>query len=94
MLTPHPVSDTINTAPAAGQIYQHYKGKLYKIITLARHTETEEWCVVYQSLYGTYDYWIRPLSMFCESIEIKGVITPRFKLIASELPHASMLQER
>lgn len=62
-------------------IYQHYKGKLYKVIGTARHTETLEECVIYQALYGDHDYWIRPAAMFCESIEIDGVMIPRFKFV-------------
>ena len=49
-------------------IYQHYKGKLYQVLHMARHSETEEKLVVYQCLYGDYSIWVRPLSMFTESI--------------------------
>lgn len=49
-------------------IYQHYKGKLYQILHMARHSETEEKLVVYQCLYGDYSIWVRPLSMFTERI--------------------------
>ncbi len=62
-------------------IYQHYKGQLYRVIGIARHTETLEESVIYQALYGDYDYWIRPAAMFCETINIDGVITPRFKFV-------------
>lgn len=65
-------------------IYQHYKGQLYKVISIARHTETLEEFVIYQALYGDYDYWVRPAAMFCETIEIDGVITPRFKLVQED----------
>lgn len=63
-------------------IYQHYKGQLYQVFNVARHSETEEQVVVYQCLYGDYSMWVRPLSMFIETVELKdGQIIPRFKLI-------------
>ncbi len=60
-------------------IYRHYKGKDYEVIAIARHSETEEELVVYRLMYGDFSYWVRPLSMFTESIELDGVITPRFQ---------------
>ncbi len=62
-------------------IYEHYKKIRYKILAVARHSETLEELVVYQALYGENDVWIRPLSMFLESIEINNVMTPRFHLV-------------
>lgn len=62
-------------------IYQHYKGKLYQVFHVATHSETEEKLVVYQCLYGDYSMWVRPLSMFTETVEIEGEVIPRFKLI-------------
>jgi hypothetical protein len=60
-------------------VYRHYKGKEYQVIAVARHSETEEELVVYRLMYGDFSYWVRPLSMFTESIELDGVITPRFQ---------------
>ena len=60
-------------------IYRHYKGKEYQVIAVARHSETEEELVVYRLMYGDFSYWVRPLSMFTENIELDGVITPRFQ---------------
>ena len=57
--------------PQAGEIYRHFKGKEYKIIALARHTETEEWLVVYQALYGEFGIFARPLSMFMSPVDLK-----------------------
>lgn len=65
-------------------IYQHYKGQLYQVFHVARHSETEEELVVYQCLYGDYSMWVRPLSMFIETIQLEdGQVLPRFKLIQS-----------
>ncbi len=62
-------------------IYRHYKGQLYQVLHCARHSETNEWHVVYQCLYGDYSFWVRPLSMFSELVELKnGQRVPRFQL--------------
>ncbi len=45
-------------------LYRHYKGQLYQVLGLARHSETEELMVVYQALYGAYGFWVRPLALF------------------------------
>ena len=62
--------------------YRHYKGPRYRVLFTAEHTETNELLVVYQALYGDYGYWVRPLDMFCETIEIDGKHVPRFERIA------------
>ena len=63
----------------AGGIYRHYKGNLYKVLHLARHTETEETLVVYQALYGEYGIWARPLEMFLETVTLPdGSVVLRF----------------
>ena len=64
-----------------GQIYEHYKGKQYKILSVARNSETLEESVVYQALYGNQDVWVRPLRMFLENVVVEGKSLPRFKLI-------------
>lgn len=60
-------------------IYRHYKGKDYEVIAVARHSETEEELVVYRLMYDDFSYWVRPLAMFTENIELDGVIKPRFQ---------------
>lgn len=64
-------------------LYEHYKGKQYEVIGLARHSETVEELVVYKALYPT-DYgdeslWVRPLAMFKETVVVNGRKVPRFK---------------
>ncbi|MBP7073847.1 MAG: DUF1653 domain-containing protein [Rhabdochlamydiaceae bacterium] len=62
-------------------IYQHYSGKQYEVLGVGRHSESLEELVIYRALYAPYDFWVRPLSMFIESVEINGQTTPRFQLI-------------
>lgn len=59
--------------------YRHYKGKDYEVLGVARHSETEEEYVVYRQLYGEGGLWIRPMTMFSESISVDGELVPRFR---------------
>lgn len=61
--------------------YRHFKGKNYKVIMIAKHSETLEDYVVYQALYGEKGIWVRPLAMFEEMIEVDGTIVNRFQYI-------------
>lgn len=63
--------------------YRHYKGQLYEVIGLARHSESLEWLVVYRALYGNFGLWVRPAGMFTETIEIAGLPVPRFEYLGS-----------
>ena len=67
-------------------VYQHSKtGNLYRVIGIAKHSETLEELVVYETLYDNpkSKLWVRPLKMFLEKVEINGKKTPRFKFIKS-----------
>jgi len=61
--------------------YRHYKGQDYIVIGVARHSETEEELVVYRQDYGAHGLWVRPLSMFLETIEVQGQQLPRFHFV-------------
>ena len=52
-----------------GEYYKHFKGNVYRVLHIAKHTETLEDMVVYQAMYGERGIWVRPLSMFEEVIE-------------------------
>lgn len=62
-------------------IYQHFKGKLYFVEGIARHSETNEWLVVYRPLYGDYQLTVRPERMFREDVLHEGNLVARFQLI-------------
>lgn len=64
--------------------YRHYKGKDYIVLGVARHSETEEELVVYRTDYGDRDLWVRPFSMFQETVETEGRAGPRFQYIGPE----------
>lgn len=62
--------------------YQHFKGNYYQVLHVAKCSETENLMVVYLPLYGKDpEVWVRPLSMFDETIERNGEKFKRFKKV-------------
>jgi len=67
-------------APGAGT-YRHYKGPLYRVLGTAQHSETDEWMVIYQALYGEKGFWVRPLSLWLEPLD-SSAQEARFELVS------------
>lgn len=83
--------NTPTDAPVPG-LYQHYKGQHYQVLGMARHSETDEWLVVYQALYAERGFWLRPLQIWLEPVG--GVTSQRFKLIeTSELTLSQLTKQ-
>ena len=66
--------------------YQHYKGKFYEVIGIARHSESLEEYIVYRALYDSKEFgdnalWIRPKKMFMEEVVMDGKKVPRFQKV-------------
>lgn len=59
-------------------LYRHYKGHDYRVHGLALHTETDEWMVVYEALYGEGGMFVRPAVMFTATVDVAGRPVPRF----------------
>lgn len=76
-----PPFSTLSKSIVKGGTYQHYSGKQYNVLAIARHSETLQELVVYQGLYGDKDVWVRPLEMFLEQVIINEKSVPRFRLL-------------
>lgn len=68
-----------NNQPKVGR-YRHYKGKEYRVIGIAKQSETLEELVIYEALYENEvsKLWARPLGMFVTDVEVNGKKIPRF----------------
>ena len=64
--------------------YKHFKGNEYEALYVAKHSETLEEMVVYRALYGEFDIWVRPLSMWNETVIHEGREVKRFTYIGEE----------
>lgn len=62
-------------------LYRHFKGNMYRLLYVARHSETLEPMVVYQALYGEHGIWVRPASMWSETVERDGKSYTRFEYL-------------
>lgn len=77
--------------------YEHYKGKQYEVIGVARHSETLEELVVYRALYDSEEFgknalWVRPKSMFLENVVVDGKEMPRFRYLGWVSDFISLLR--
>jgi hypothetical protein len=66
--------------------YEHYKGKQYEVIGIARYSETLKELVIYRALYNSEEFgnnalWARPKKMFLETVNVNGKEVPRFKFL-------------
>lgn len=61
--------------------YRHFKGGEYEVLGVARHSETDEYLVVYRPLYGDEGLWVRPLTMFQEKVTLGSKSVPRFEYL-------------
>lgn len=84
-----PIADPQETGPMRDAevkingVYEHYKGKKYKVLQVVRHSETLEQLVMYETLYECElgNYWVRPLEMFLGNLEYNGETVQRFRLL-------------
>ena len=62
-------------------IYRHFKGGMYQVVGVATNSETGEYMVVYRALYGEKGLWVRPVSMWNETVKKDGKTVKRFEFI-------------
>ena len=66
-------------------IYRHFKGNRYRLLYVAKHSETLEPMVVYQALYGEHGIWVRPAASWTEQVNRDDYSGPRFSLVEEEV---------
>jgi hypothetical protein len=71
--------------PCKKESIKHYKGNLYEVIGVAKHSETLEEMVVYKALYQAEgeNLWVRPKAMFLEDVEVGGKMVKRFEFVSN-----------
>jgi hypothetical protein len=74
----------MKTPPIPLGKYRHFKGNEYEVIAIAKNSETMEDTVVYRALYGEREFWVRPLSMWTETVERDGKRQPRFTYLGEQ----------
>lgn len=77
-MTDEDLPPLIETPPG---LYRHYKGGEYEVVGTVRHSETLEPMTLYRALYGQRGLWVRPAAMFLETVDIDGVVQPRFRKV-------------
>ena len=77
------MTDSIFVPTIKPGTYRHYKDKLYQVIGVGLHSETQEPVVIYKPLYKSdAEFWVRPYDMFVESVDVDGTKVPRFERIS------------
>jgi hypothetical protein len=66
--------------------YRHFKGGLYEVLGMVRHSETEEELVLYRALYGDGGLWVRPRPQFLDQVSVDGQTVPRFAYLGPAAP--------
>jgi len=74
--------------------YRHFKGKEYEVIGIARHSETEEEMVVYRALYEDHGLWVRPASMWNETVMVDGQPVKRFTFIDKDTEKRKLYEDQ